>query len=43
MATNRLQALWKADIDTNKRAQLLEPWDGLVKTYVAQLVRSKLI
>jgi dTDP-4-dehydrorhamnose reductase len=43
MATNRLQALWKGDIDTDKRVQLLEPWDGLVKTYVAQLVRSKLI
>jgi dTDP-4-dehydrorhamnose reductase len=43
MASNRLQALWKGDADINKRAQLLEPWDGLVKTYVAQLVRSKLI
>jgi dTDP-4-dehydrorhamnose reductase len=43
MATNRLQALWKGDIDTNKRTQLLEPWDGLVKAYVHQLVRSKLI
>ena len=43
MATNRLQALWKGDIDTNKRAQLLESWDGLVKAYVHQLVRSKLI
>jgi dTDP-4-dehydrorhamnose reductase len=43
MATNRLQALWKGDIDTDKRVQLLEPWDGLVKTYVAQLVRSKII
>ena len=43
MATNRFQALWKGDIDTNKRAQLLEPWDGLVKAYVHQLVRSKLI
>jgi dTDP-4-dehydrorhamnose reductase len=43
MATNRLQALWKGDIDTNKRAQLLEPWDGLVKAYVYQLVRIKLI
>jgi dTDP-4-dehydrorhamnose reductase len=43
MATNRLQALWKGDIDINKRAQLLEPWDGLVKAYVHQLVRSKLI
>jgi dTDP-4-dehydrorhamnose reductase len=43
MASNRLQALWKGDIDINKRAQLLEPWDGLVKAYVHQLVRSKLI
>jgi len=43
MATNRLQALWKADTDINKQAQLLEPWDGLVKAYVHQLVRSKLI
>ena len=43
MAANRLQALWKGDIDTNKRTQLLEPWDGLVKAYVHQLVRSKLI
>jgi dTDP-4-dehydrorhamnose reductase len=43
MATNRLQALLKGNIDTNKRAQLLEPWDGLVKAYVHQLVRSKLI
>jgi dTDP-4-dehydrorhamnose reductase len=43
MVSNRLQALWKGDIDINKRAQLLEPWDGLVKAYVHQLVRSKLI
>jgi dTDP-4-dehydrorhamnose reductase len=43
MATNRLQALCKGDIDTNKQAQLLQPWDGLVKAYVHQLVRSKLI
>jgi dTDP-4-dehydrorhamnose reductase len=43
MASNRLQALWKGDADFNKRAQLLEPWDGLVKAYVHQLVRSKLI
>jgi dTDP-4-dehydrorhamnose reductase len=43
MASNRLQALWKGDADINKRARLLEPWDGLVKAYVHQLVRSKLI
>jgi dTDP-4-dehydrorhamnose reductase len=43
MATTRLQALWKGDADINKRAQLLEPWDGLVKAYVHQLVHSKLI
>jgi dTDP-4-dehydrorhamnose reductase len=43
MASNRLQALWKGDTDIIKRAQLLEPWDGLVKAYVHQLVRSKLI
>jgi dTDP-4-dehydrorhamnose reductase len=43
MASNRLQALWKGDADINKRAQLLESWDGLVKAYVHQLVRSKLI
>jgi dTDP-4-dehydrorhamnose reductase len=43
MASNRLQALWKGDADINKRARLLEPWDGLVKAYVDQLVRSKLI
>jgi dTDP-4-dehydrorhamnose reductase len=43
MASNRLQALWKGDTDINKRPQLLEPWDGLVKAYVHQLVRSKLI
>jgi len=43
MASNRLQALWKGDTDINQRAQLLEPWDGLVKAYVHQLVRSKLI
>ena len=43
MASNRLQALWKGNADINKRAQLLEPWDGLVKAYVHQLVRSKLI
>jgi dTDP-4-dehydrorhamnose reductase len=43
MASNRLQALWKGDTDINRRAQLLEPWDGLVKAYVHQLVRSKLI
>jgi len=43
MASNRLQVLWKGDTDINKRARLLEPWDGLVKAYVHQLVRSKLI
>jgi hypothetical protein len=43
MATSRLQALWKGDADIKKRAQLLEPWDGLVKAYVYQLVQSKLI
>jgi dTDP-4-dehydrorhamnose reductase len=43
MATSRLQALWESDADINKRAQLLEPWDGLVKIYVHQLVHSKLI
>jgi dTDP-4-dehydrorhamnose reductase len=43
MASNRLQALWKGDTDINKRARLLEPWDGLVKAYIHQLVRSKLI
>jgi dTDP-4-dehydrorhamnose reductase len=43
MASNRLQALWKGDTDINKRTQLLEPWDGLVKAYVHQLVRSKLV
>jgi dTDP-4-dehydrorhamnose reductase len=43
MASNRLQALWKGDMDTDKRAQLLEPWDGLVKAYVHQLVRSKIM
>jgi dTDP-4-dehydrorhamnose reductase len=43
MATSRLQALWKGDGDIEKRAQLLEPWDGLVKAYVHQLVHSKLI
>jgi dTDP-4-dehydrorhamnose reductase len=43
MATSRLQTLWKGDADINKRAQLLEPWDGLVKAYVQQLVHSKLV
>jgi dTDP-4-dehydrorhamnose reductase len=43
MASNRLQVLWKGDTDINKRARLLEPWDGLVKAYVDHLVRSKLI
>jgi dTDP-4-dehydrorhamnose reductase len=43
MASNRLQALWKGDADIKKRARLLEPWDGLVKAYVHQLVRSKLV
>jgi dTDP-4-dehydrorhamnose reductase len=42
MASNRLQDLWKSDTDFNKRAQLLEPWDSLVKIYVHQLVQSKL-
>ena len=37
MATARLQTLWKGDADINKRTQLLEPWDGLVKGYVHQL------
>ena len=43
MATSRLQALWEGDADSNKRTQLLEPWDALVKVYVHQLVHSKLI
>lgn len=43
MATNCLQALWRGDTNSKKRAQLLEPWDGLVKTYVHHLVQSKLI
>jgi dTDP-4-dehydrorhamnose reductase len=43
MATSRLQTLWEGDADNNKRAQLLEPWDGLVKAYVQQLVHSKLV
>jgi dTDP-4-dehydrorhamnose reductase len=43
MASNRLQALWKEAIDIDRRSQLLEPWDVLVKAYVHQLVRSKLI
>jgi dTDP-4-dehydrorhamnose reductase len=43
MASNRLQAIWKGDTDINKRAQLLVSWDGLVKTYVHQLVHSKLV
>jgi dTDP-4-dehydrorhamnose reductase len=43
MATSRLQAVWKGDADINKRTQLLEPWDGLVKAYVQQLVHSKLV
>jgi dTDP-4-dehydrorhamnose reductase len=43
MATSRLQTLWEGDTDNNKRAQLLEPWDGLVKAYVQQLVHSKLV
>jgi dTDP-4-dehydrorhamnose reductase len=43
MATRRLQALWKGDADINRRAQLLEPWDDLVKVYVHQLAHSKLI
>jgi dTDP-4-dehydrorhamnose reductase len=43
MATARLQTIWKGDPDTNKRAQLLESWDGPVKAYVQQLVHGKLI
>ena len=43
MTTSRLQALWESDADGNKRSQLLEPWDVLVKAYVHQLVHSKLI
>ena len=43
MASNRLQAIWKGDVDINRRTQLLEPWDGLVKAYVHHLVHSKLI
>ena len=43
MATSRLQALWSGDADIDKRAQLLEPWDGLVSAYVQQLVHSKLM
>ena len=40
MATTRLQTLWKGDVDINKRTQLLEPWDDLVRGYVHQLVAS---
>jgi dTDP-4-dehydrorhamnose reductase len=43
MVTSGLQALWKDDADINKRAHLLESWDGLVKAYVQQLVHSKLV
>ena len=43
MATARLQTLWKGDADINKQAQLLEPWHGLVKAYIQQLVHSKLV
>jgi dTDP-4-dehydrorhamnose reductase len=43
MATSRLQALWEGDADSNKRTQLLESWDVLLKAYVHQLVHSKLI
>jgi hypothetical protein len=43
MATSRLQVLWKGDADIDKRDQLLEPWDDLVRAYVHQLVHSKLI
>jgi dTDP-4-dehydrorhamnose reductase len=43
MATNRLQALWQSEVDSHKQVHLLEPWDGLVKAYVRQLVHSKLI
>ena len=43
MATNRLQALWQSEVDSHHRAHLLKPWDGLVKTYVRELVHSKLI
>jgi dTDP-4-dehydrorhamnose reductase len=43
MATRRLQVLWKSDADIDKRDQLLEPWDDLVRAYVHQLVHSKLI
>lgn len=42
MRTSRLQALWKGDVDIDKRALLLDPWDGLVRPYVHQLVHSKL-
>ncbi len=43
MATKRLQALWQSEVDSHQRAHLLESWDGLVKTYVRQLVHSKLV
>jgi dTDP-4-dehydrorhamnose reductase len=44
MATDKLRsALWKGDPDINKRAQLLESWDGLAKGYVHQLAHGKLI
>jgi dTDP-4-dehydrorhamnose reductase len=43
MASNRLQAIWKGDVDINRRTQLLEPWDVLVKAYVHHLVHSKII
>jgi len=43
MATSRLQTLWEGEADINKRAQLLESWDGLVKAYIQQLVQSKLV
>lgn len=43
MATNRLLALWQSEVDSHRRAHLLEPWDDLVKTYVHQLVNCKLI
>ena len=46
MATDRLQSVFKHsgdDLMKAQLAQLLEPWDESVKTYVRHLVHSKLI
>lgn len=43
MKNNRLNALWKNEVEINKLTQLSKPWEVLVKAYIRRLVEYKKI